>query len=164
MSSARRVIGVLADSHGHLDDETLAAMNGVDLILHAGDIGGENVLVRLRACAPVVAVAGNGDHAIYHRYPWDQRVEVGDVRLLLCHWYDNFGRIHPKIARELEAFAPHALVFGHTHEALNERRRNTLFFNPGYSGPPKAGRPRSVGRLFVDDAGVRGELLPLGGA
>ena len=109
-------------------------------------------------------MAGNGDEPLYHRLTWDLRLHLAERRILLCHWYDNFGRIHPKIARELEAFSPHALVFGHTHEALNERRRNTLFFNPGYSGPPRAGRPRSVGRLSVDDAGVRGELLPLAGA
>ncbi|UCE87369.1 MAG: metallophosphoesterase family protein [Deltaproteobacteria bacterium] len=164
MNTGTCAIGVVSDSHGHVDDEILAALRGVDLILHAGDIGHEGVLVRLRACAPVVAVAGNGDAPIYHRYPWDQRVEVGSTRLLLCHWYDNFGRIHPKIARELEEFRPHALVYGHTHEALNERRRGTLFFNPGYAGPPLGGRPRSVGRLFVDETGIRGELLPLGGA
>ncbi len=161
MTAGASLVGIVADTHGHVDDRLFAALGDVDLILHAGDIGAEEVLHRLRARAPVVAVTGNGDAPIYHRYPWDQRVEVGAARLLLCHWYDNFGRIHPKIERELDAYRPHALVFGHTHEALLEQRGEVLFLNPGYAGPPVAGRARSVGRLRIEGTRVSGEIVPL---
>ncbi len=156
-----RVIGVVADSHGLLCDETRQALAGADLILHAGDVGAPAVLDGLRALAPVVAVAGNGDPELAHELPWEQRVEVAGLRLLLCHWYDNFGRIHPGIAREIEAWQPDVLVYGHTHVAVNRPHEGRLHFNPGYAGPAGAGRARSVGRLWIEARGVRGEIVPL---
>lgn len=159
--SAARVLGVVADSHGHLDDQVLARLEGVDAILHAGDIGSESILDDLRTLAPVVAVVGNGDPGLAHRYPWEQRVELEGFRILLCHWYDNHGTIHPRVARELATWRPDVLVYGHTHRPRRERVDGTLLFNPGYAGPPEPGRRRSVGRLRLDEAGVRGEILPL---
>jgi putative phosphoesterase len=161
MSGQDLVVGVVADTHGHLDAELLARLSDVDVILHAGDIGHERVLEALRAQAPVIAVTGNGDEALRHVYPWDQRVELGAVRLLLCHWYDNFGMLHPRIEQELRVWEPHALIFGHTHSALCEQRGGVLHFNPGYAGPPGQGRLRSVGRLIVGGEDVRGQILPL---
>jgi len=155
------VVGVVSDTHGYLDPQVLDQLANVDVILHAGDIGHDRVLESLRAIAPLIAVTGNGDEALRHVYPWDQRVELGQARLLLCHWYDNFGTLHPRIERELRAWEPHALVFGHTHSALCEQRNGVLHFNPGYAGPPGQGRPRSLGRLWVEGESVRGQILPL---
>ena len=163
MSGERLRVSVLADSHGHLCDETLEVLSESDLILHAGDIGGEPILNRLRALAPVVAVVGNGDPELAGRYPWEQRVEVAGARLLLCHWYDNWGRVHPKVEREMDEWDPHVLVYGHTHVAENSRRGGRLYFNPGYSGPPGLGRPRSVGRLLVGGGGISSEIVALSG-
>jgi putative phosphoesterase len=156
-------VRVLADSHGHLCDETLEVLSDADLILHAGDIGGESILDRLRALAPVVAVVGNGDPDLARRYPWEQRVEVAGSRLLLCHWYDNWGRVHPKIEREIDEWDPRVLVYGHTHVADNTRRGGRLYFNPGYAGPPGLGRRRSVGRLLVGGGAISSEIVDLSG-
>jgi putative phosphoesterase len=163
VSGARFRVSVLADSHGHLCDETLEVLSDSDLILHAGDIGGEPILNRLRAVAPVVAVVGNGDPDLARRYPWEQRVEVAGARLLLCHWYDNWGSVHPKIEREIGEWDPHVLVYGHTHVADDARRNGRLYFNPGYSGPPGLGRRRSVGRLLIDGGEVSSEIIALSG-
>ena len=163
MSATQLRVTVLADSHGHLCEETLEVLTGSDLILHAGDIGGESILNRLRAVAPVVAVVGNGDPDLARRYPWEQRVEVAGARLLLCHWYDNWGRVHPKVEREIDEWDPHVLVYGHTHVADNTRRNGRLYFNPGYSGPPGLGRRRSVGWLRVGSDGISSEIVALGG-
>jgi putative phosphoesterase len=163
VSGARFRVSVLADSHGHLCDETLEVLSDSDLILHAGDIGGESILNRLRAVAPVVAVVGNGDPDLARRYPWEQRVEVAGARLLLCHWYDNWGSVHPKIEREIGEWDPHVLVYGHTHVADDARRNGRLYFNPGYSGPPGLGRRRSVGRLLIDGGEVSSEIIALSG-
>jgi len=165
------VLGVIADTHGHLCEDARAALAGADAILHAGDVGGdpeaggpgEALLDALRQLAPVVAVVGNGDPGLTHVYPWEQRVQVEGRRILLCHWYDNFGRIHPTVARELEAFRPHVLVHGHTHQAVNEQREDCLHFNPGYSGPPGGGRRRSVGRLELTRDTIAAEILLLPG-
>lgn len=163
MSGAKLRVGVLADSHGHLCGETLRVLSDADLILHAGDIGGESVLNRLRALAPVVAVVGNGDPDLARRYPWEQRVEVSGSRLLLCHWYDNWGRVHPKVEREIDEWDPQVLVYGHTHLADNAWRAGRLYFNPGYSGPPGLGRRRSVGWLLVGGGQVSSEIVALAG-
>jgi putative phosphoesterase len=154
------VLGVVADTHGTLCRDTRDALAESDAILRAGDIGSASLLDELRSLAPVVAVVGNGDPELASEHPWEQRVELSGHRLLLCHWYDNFGRIHPTVERELADYRPHVLVYGHTHEAVNERRGECLFFNPGYAGPPRAGRPRSVGRLRLAD-GVSGEIIAL---
>jgi putative phosphoesterase len=163
VSGAQLRVCVLADSHGHLCDETLEVLSDAELILHAGDIGGESILDRLRAVAPVVAVVGNGDPDLAGRYPWEQRVEVAGARLLLCHWYDNWGSVHPKVEREIDEWNPHVLIYGHTHVADNTRRNGRLYFNPGYSGPPGLGRRRSVGWLRVGSDGVSSEIVPLSG-
>jgi putative phosphoesterase len=163
VSREPRCVSVLADSHGYLCDETLEVVSASDLILHAGDIGGESILNRLRAVAPVVAVVGNGDPDLARHYPWEQRVEVSGARLLLCHWYDNWGRVHPKIEREIEEWDPHVLVYGHTHVADDTRRNGRLYFNPGYSGPPGLGRRRSVGRLLIGGSEVSSEIVALSG-
>lgn len=156
-----RRLGVLADTHGELVPDVCAAFRqaAVDLILHAGDIGAEAVLDGVRAVAPVVAVAGNGDEDLYHRYPWDLQLYLDGRRILLCHWYDNYGRIHPRYDRIVREWAPHALVFGHTHEALVERRAATLFLNPGYAGPAEGGRTRSV--AVLDLASLDARIVPL---
>lgn len=163
MSAVRFRVSVLADSHGYLCDETLRFLSEADLILHAGDIGGESILDRLRALAPVVAVVGNGDPDLARRYPWEQRVEIGGARLLLCHWYDNWGRVHPKVEREMAEWDPQVLVYGHTHVSDNTRQGGRLYFNPGYSGPPGLGRRRSIGRLLVGSGRVSSEIVSLTG-
>jgi len=144
-----RKIGLVADTHGPLMDDALAALGcaQVDMILHAGDIGGPEVLEQLEELAPVVAVAGNGDEPMFHTLPWDLRLFLGDRRVFLCHWYDNYGRIHPEYRRVVDEWAPHVLVYGHTHRAQLERRGETLFLNPGYAGAPEPSRKRSVGTL-----------------
>ena len=161
MSDDRFTVGVIADTHGHLDEGALRALEGVDLLLHAGDVGSEHVLDGLRRVAPVVAVTGNGDEALQHRLPWDQRVQLGPSRILLCHWWDNFGRLHPRVERELAAWRPHVLVYGHTHQARLERRDGVMLLNPGYAGAPGLGRSRSVARLHLDGEAPIGEIIPI---
>lgn len=150
--AALRTLGLVADTHGSLLPDVPEALRaaGVDLILHAGDIGSRAVLAQLETIAPVVAVAGNGDEPMYHRYPWDLCLTLRERKILLCHWYDNYGRIHPGYARIVQDWTPHVLVYGHTHQALIERRGSTLFLNPGYAGPPEPSRTRSIATLDLE--------------
>ncbi|MFQ5700021.1 MAG: metallophosphoesterase family protein, partial [Myxococcota bacterium] len=148
-STCPRRLGLIADTHGALLDDAARELEraSVDLILHAGDIGGEAVIRALEAIAPVVAVAGNGDEEDYHRYPWDLKLHLGARRVLLCHWYDNFGRLHPRYEGILREWSPEVLVYGHTHESLAEWRGATLFVNPGYAGPLDRSRERTLAIL-----------------
>jgi putative phosphoesterase len=155
-------VGIVADTHGSLLPDVTRALEsaGVGLILHAGDIGSERVLAALEQVAPVVAVSGNGDEPLYHRFPWDLCLTLEGRRVLLCHWYDNFGRIHPRYARIVSEWRPDALVYGHTHQALRERRGETLFLNPGYAGPPEPSRTRSIATLELETLEARIVELP----
>ncbi len=156
-----RKLGLISDTHGCLLADVIESLRDsqVDLILHAGDIGGSHVLEQLDEIAPVVAVAGNGDPEMYHELPWDLRLTLGSRRVFLCHWYDNYGRIHPDYRRVVEEWSPDVLVYGHTHTALIERRDHTLFLNPGYAGPPEPSRERSLATL--DLATLDARLLRL---
>ncbi len=156
MSVAHK-IGLVSDTHGLASTDVVELFRSerVDLILHAGDIGGEDVVREFERVAPVVAVSGNGDEPLYPRYPWDLRLHIHERKILLCHWYDNFGRIHPGYARVVEEWQPHVLVFGHTHQACVEKRGETLFVNPGYAGPPEPRRERSVALLELESLSAR---------
>ncbi len=162
MPAVIRRLGLVADSHGLLAEDVASrlAAERVELILHAGDIGDPRVLDRLERVAPVVAVAGNGDEPLYHRLPWDLRLRIGGRRIFLCHWYDNYGRIHPTYARVVEEWRPEVLVHGHTHRAEVEARGATLFINPGYSGPSEPSRRRTLAVLDLADLEAR--ILELG--
>jgi len=143
-------IGVIADTHGYLDPRVFELFDGVDAILHAGDFEDEDTLLELGALAPVYAVCGNCDYLFYEKYPRQRLVELGGRRILLCHIYDNLGNLHPGILKELRENPPDVLVFGHTHEAVNEVQDGVLLFNPGYAGKG-TGRDgeRRVGMLEI---------------
>jgi uncharacterized protein len=121
-------IGVIADTHGLIRPEALEALKGVDLILHAGDIGGDHVLEALRAIAPVEFVRGNNDN--------DTGYETKIIgRILLTHIFRE----------ELLATDADIIVFGHSHTPRNEVVGGKLLFNPGSAGPRRFKLPVCLG-------------------
>lgn len=153
-------IGVISDTHGRTHPRVFALLEGVDHILHAGDIGSEDVLIELRAIAPVTAVRGNVD-ALREcgRYPEEAPVTLGGLRLHLVH------QVAPLRAR-LEAGAwdgppPDVLIHGHSHVGRAERVNGVLLFNPGSAGPRRFRTVPSVGRLTVRGGRVTPELIAL---
>ena len=133
-------IGVISDTHGLLRPAVLEAFRGVDHILHAGDIGGEQVLRDLAAIAPVTACAGNNDGWLCGPAGRLARVELGGLRFLLVHIRDD--------ARErLREEPADVVVFGHSHKPLDERVENVWWFNPGSAGPRRFSLPVCVGLM-----------------
>jgi putative phosphoesterase len=114
--------------------EALAALQGVDAILHAGDIGGEHVIEALRAIAPVTFVRGNNDDADGYDIV---RVTIGNRRILLTHIY------RPELLEE-EA---DVIVFGHSHRPHNEVIDGVLLFNPASAGPRRFKQPVMLGMI-----------------
>ena len=140
------IIGVISDTHGVLDPRVFSVFEGVDHILHAGDIGTEKVIVELEAIAPVTAVRGNIDRdELARQYPGQRIVQLGGKRLFLTH----------KPARPKEGCD--VVIFGHTHEAFLDRVRGVLRFNPGSAGR----KPRSVGLLEIREGEVFGKIVTL---
>lgn len=148
-------VGVISDTHGLLRPEALAALGGSALIVHAGDVGGREVLDALNAIAPVTAVRGNNDRETWaRRLPPTAVLEVGGARLYVIHDLKGLG-LDPRA----EGFA--AVISGHSHQPLCARRGGVLYFNPGSAGPRRFRLPVSVGTLRIAAGRVVGRLRRL---
>ena len=150
-SGAVVIVGVLSDTHSHLYSEVKKALEGVDHIIHAGDVGSPQVLAELRALAPVTAVQGNCDcDAWAQALPARAELTLAGARLAV-------GHVGPPIdewVKRQEATGGHfdVVIFGHSHMAALEWRRGVLYLNPGSAGPRRFNRPRSIAKLTIRPA------------
>ena len=155
MAARVQTLGVIADTHGLMRPEALAALRGVDRILHAGDIGGPELLRALEVLAPVTAVRGNNDRDAWaEAIPATEVVEAAGTWLYLLHDVKTLD-LDPRAA----GFA--AVVAGHSHRPVSEERDGVLYFNPGSAGPRRFRLPVAVGRLTVAAGRVTGTLVEL---
>ena len=137
------VIGVISDTHGLLRPEAVSALRGVDMILHAGDIGGPEILDELGRIAPVVAVRGNNDKGDWARDIPDRRaVEFGGLRISMLHDLKE-------INQSSEAANARVVVAGHSHRPSVEERAGILYLNPGSAGPRRFSLPITVALLRI---------------
>jgi putative phosphoesterase len=155
MAPRVHTLGVISDTHGLLRPEAVAALQGVERIVHAGDIGSPEVLSALARIAPVSAVRGNNDRDAWAKaIPETDVVEVGDVSLYVLHDLHELD-LDPRAA----GFA--AVIAGHSHQPKLEERGGVLFLNPGSAGPRRFKLPISLARLTVTGPRVRAELVTL---
>lgn len=139
-------VGVISDTHGLLRPEVVSAFKGVDLIIHAGDIGHPNVLTELKKVAPVKAVRGNMDAAEWaFKLPQTDMIEIGDVFMYLLH--DVY-----KLDLDPASIGIHAVISGHTHRYSYENKNGVLFVNPGTAGPFKP--PISIAQLTIKGTSI----------
>jgi putative phosphoesterase len=149
-------IGVISDTHGLLRPEAVAALRGVSLVLHAGDVGSAGVLEGLRALAPVTAVRGNVDREAWAKgLPHSEAVKVEGVSIYLLH-------ILAELDLKPEAAGFAVVIHGHSHMPKVEVKNGVLYFNPGSAGPRRFKLPVSVGRLVVEGGQVRGAIVKIG--
>jgi putative phosphoesterase len=149
------IIGVISDTHGLLRPEALAALQGADYIIHAGDVGNPEILARLAVIAPVTAVRGNVDiDAWARKIPATNVLEVGAASLYVLHNLNELD-LDPGVA----GFA--AVISGHTHQPKQESRDGVLYFNPGSAGPRRFNLPVTVGRLRITGSKTTSEVLDL---
>lgn len=148
-------IGLISDTHGLLRPSALDALAGADLILHAGDIGGPEILDGLRAIAPVTAVRGNNDHAPWARHvPETAVVTAGRVSLFVLH--DLAG-----LAVDPVRDGHRVVVSGHSHRPGHEVRDGVHYVNPGSAGPRRFTLPIAVARLTIDVDRIAVEVVEL---
>jgi uncharacterized protein len=155
---SRRVIGLVSDTHGLVRPDLFSALDGVELILHAGDVGGEDVLAELATIAPVEAVAGNVDPPGSPGLVASLEREIDGVRIHVSHGHE-MGRPTPE--RLLALYSHDVLVYGHTHRQLITRAGERLVINPGAAGPRRFSLMPSVARLVIDHGHVEAELVTL---
>jgi len=148
-------IGVISDTHGILRPEAAQALEGSEIIIHAGDIGDIRVIEELRTIAPVYAIRGNVDTASHFRqYPVTEYVTYAGLNIYVLHNIDDLDI-------DLAAADIAVVVFGHSHQPVVESRHEILYFNPGSAGPKRFKLPIAVGRLCINHTGLEGEIITL---
>src|SRR2546421_12787481 len=108
-------VGVISDTHGLLRPEAIKALEGSDFIIHAGDVGDAEILIRLKEIAPLTVVRGNVDVEPWTRkLPATAALQAGGITMAVIH---NIAEFRPR-----KNAAPDAVIFGHSHKPLNEVR------------------------------------------
>jgi putative phosphoesterase len=151
------VVGLIADTHGLVRPEIFSALDGVDLILHAGDVGG-GVLAELGAIAPVQAVYGNTDAAGDPSLTARLLLEIDGLSVHVSHGHELGAPTPEKLLARYDA---DVIVFGHTHRPLIERAGARLVVNPGAAGPKRFNLKPSVARMIVKNGRPEVEIVSL---
>jgi hypothetical protein len=148
-------IGVISDTHGLLRPEAVAALAGVDHILHAGDVGDAAILDELRRIAPVTAIRGNIDtDGACAKLPAVDFIELaGKIFYLVhsVHWLD----INPIVAGVA------VVVCGHSHKPEIKMRGGVMYLNPGSAGPQRFNLPVTIGLVEVTGETVTARIAEL---
>jgi uncharacterized protein len=148
-------IGIISDTHGLLRPEAQRALLGVQLIIHAGDVGAPEILTQLKLIAPVFAVRGNVD-----TQPWAQElpmttvVETSGFSFYVLH---NLQELDLKP----QAAGFDAVITGHTHQADQRLDHGVLYLNPGSAGPRRFHLPVTLSLLDITRKPWKAEIVPL---
>ncbi len=138
------LLGVISDTHGLLRPEALSALEGVDRIIHAGDVGDPDILAELGRVAPVTAVQGNMDWGGWTKELHETEVvELEGLAIFVLHDLEELD-LSPQAA----GFS--AVVSGHTHMPDISWRDGILFLNPGSAGPVRGTKPVSLALVEID--------------
>lgn len=149
------ILGVISDTHGLLRPEALPLLAGSNHILHAGDVGAEDILDRLREIAPVTAIRGNIDRkGPCATLPATEAVELGGHLFYL---------VHSAVDLDLDPVAAgiSAVLSGHSHKPSITTKDGVLYLNPGSAGPRRFRLPVTIARLTIEGQSLAAEILPL---
>lgn len=154
MSPDQHVVGLISDTHGLVRADVHTALAGVEVILHAGDVGGADILAELELIAPVRAVYGNtdwiGDPALAECLD----LEIGGRRVHVSHGHECGSPTPEKLLARYDA---DVIVFGHTHRQLVVRAEGRWVVNPGAAGPRRFDVRPSVARMTI----ARGQVVAI---
>jgi hypothetical protein len=150
-----RLVGVISDTHGLLRPAARAALEGSQLIVHAGDVGSPEVLDQLRDIAPVVAVRGNNDRGAWAAdLSATEVVELEGLLLYVLHDVKDLD-LDPRAA------GFRAVIAGHSHRPGVEVRDGVLFLNPGSAGPRRFTLPITLAHLAVRGSDLEATIVHL---
>lgn len=149
------IIGVISDTHGLVRPEARAALEGCELIVHAGDIGKPEVLEELSRIAPVVAVRGNSDRGAWAKaLRKTEVVQAGEFYLYVLHDLHELN-LDPGAADFK------AVISGHSHRPRIEEKDGVMFLNPGSAGPRRFNLPVSLARLHIREDKLDADIIEL---
>jgi uncharacterized protein len=155
MNRPALTVGVISDTHGLLRPEAVAALAGVDQILHAGDVGTPDILASLKAIAPTTVVRGNVDHGVWATaLPLTDVARLGTLDVYMLHDLATLD-VDPVAA----GFA--AVISGHSHQPKAEWKRGVLYLNPGSAGPRRFTLPVTLSILRITGGIIEHERLDL---
>jgi hypothetical protein len=152
------LIGLISDTHGMVRPRVHDALAGVELILHAGDVGGDEVLDELSLIAPVLAVYGNTDAPGQPRLAESIERTIGGVSIHVSHGHEVGS---PTPARLLARYDAQVIVYGHTHRQHVAQVEGRLVVNPGAAGAKRFKLEPSVARLTIIDGRAAVEIVDL---
>ena len=155
----RIVAGLISDTHGLLRPDVHTALQGVDLIIHAGDVGGSNILDELRLIAPVQAVYGNTDPVGDPNLEAELTIPLDGIEIHVSHGHELGSPTPEKL---VAAYHHLVIIYGHTHVPLIERIGGQLVVNPGAAGPRRFKLAPSVARMTIAGGKAEVELVSLG--
>lgn len=153
--NSRHFIGVISDTHGLLRPEAIAALRGVELILHAGDVHNPFVLSELEQIAPVIAVRGNHDKGNWARDLHEiETIKIGAISICMIHDLKALEQ-----CRTISKF--HVIISGHSHKPVSETRDGVLYLNPGSAGPRRFKLPVTLALMRIAGEDVNVEIVEL---
>ncbi len=148
-------IGLISDTHGLLRPEAARSLAGVAQIIHAGDIGGPEVLDALRSIAPVHAVRGNNDRDAWSSsLPLRLSLSISSVHIHVLHDVKELDS-------ESASGRYRIVISGHSHKPAVLERNGVLFVNPGSAGPRRFKLPVTIGYLTIAGGSVGAEIRDL---
>jgi putative phosphoesterase len=151
------LIGLISDTHGHMPSGVPKAFKNADLIIHAGDIGDEDVIDKLSKIAPVVAVRGNMDFGKWaSQLPETEIIEIGQIVLVVLHIVNRLDADPGKTRFK-------AVISGHTHLPDIFEENGITFINPGSASYPKSGHPASVALIQIKGDRLGANIIHLKG-
>lgn len=152
-------IGVISDTHvgffiKQVPKEVFELFDGVDLIIHAGDLTDLNVIIELEAVAPLEMIAGNNDDSeVGRKYGYAKTMIVDKKRIFMIH---DLAEINPW---QLEQEKPDCIIFGHTHMPESYTKDGVLYFNPGSATMNRKIMEKSIGILTILEDEITGEII-----
>jgi len=148
-------IGILSDTHGLLRPEVISAISDCKIIIHTGDIGGPDILEKLKEICPVRAVKGNMDKGKWAEpLPLTDVIEVQDYFIYVLHEIEHLD-LDPAAAKF------DMVIFGHSHKAELKKKGSVLYLNPGSAGPRRFTLPVTIAKVIVNSDGLIPEIIRL---
>lgn len=149
-----KTIGVISDTHNFINPKVFSVFQGVELILHAGDIGDGNIITSLETIAPVQAVYGNVDtFPIITRNPEVYTDIIEEIKICMLHQFTGMNSSAIQDASQKLGGELDIVIFGHSHRASLQRAGNTFLFNPGAAGKKRFSLRPAVGLIKIKKSG-----------